>query len=69
MKIAGFILTVYIEICVAVGMFVVLKRGGSVGISIISWVFSPVLYTGGVFIKKDRRKLYYQKVRILLFNK
>ena len=66
-----FILTLWFALSVVLGLISVLKNESlNPYVQIFLWIFSPVLLINGIiFVKPERKKLYFQKIKSQLFTK
>jgi hypothetical protein len=65
-----FILTLWFALSVVLGLISVLKNETlNPYVQIFLWLFSPVLLiNGAIFVKRERKKLYFQKLKSQLFT-
>jgi len=66
-----FILTLWLLFAIVAGLYTVLLNDRlNPYVQVIMWFFSPVLLINGViFVKKERKKLYFQKLKTQLLTK
>lgn len=66
-----FILTLWFALSVVLGLISVLKNESlNPYVQIFLWIFSPILLiNGAIFEKRERKKLYFQKLKSQLFTK
>lgn len=60
----------WLALAVIISLFIVLKREkeDSAYAMIFMWLFSPFLLIAGLlFVKPNRKKLYFQKLKTILF--
>ncbi len=67
-----YLCVLYCAFCIVAALYTVLRsnREENAYVQIFLWIFSPVLFLSGMlFVKPERKKLYFQKIKTKLFTK